>query len=186
MAKQGADGRFVGGEDFVPGLPMEAFMNTKHRDILLGSAGAVVATEVETGLSIENAGDQAPKGLKWVLFGGIYQPADLATLVKLEDSAVVSSLMVQLQRGQEAAMRPRSDDEVIGQGMVILSGTRLMDWPKPLDILHPTPVLSRYLTILLDASDDATMDASRWNVQLFFGFSAMTDADDRALRQRSL
>lgn len=188
--RQGNAGSFASeGEDFVPQLPMEDYMNLRHVDVTLGAAGAGGVAVVDTGLTVENMGDQAPRGLKWVLFGGMYQPATKADL-EAWNAYGTGSLVVQLQRGTRVIgdLAARSAERVVAQGMLGVNNTAegSIVFPLPLDLAYPTPVVRKKITILVGHNNHAKLNSRVWTVSLAFGFAAMTESDRAAIIQQSL
>lgn len=192
MAKQGAGGRFVsGGEDFMPQLPMERYMNETYVKVTGGAAGAGSVTEVDTGMSVEAQGDAFPYGKKWVLYGGIYQP-DSDQVANALITAGSGSLTFTVLRGQMALTAvsdlPRGDDRILMRGGMCyaIATETVLPFPLPMDRLHPMPVLSRYLTISMEHTNDPIFNALAWCVTLFWGWAGLTDSDRLAILQKSL
>lgn len=188
---RGAGGKFAAGEDFVPQLPMERYMNETIVHCVAGAAGAGSVTEIDTGLTVEAQGDAFPLGQKWVLFGGIYQPSRHADM---EQMAVASTwnVLVTLLRGQWALADvvdlPRGDDDVVARGGIaaVIGTEHGAAYPLPLDRINPTPVLHRHLTVALEHSNHAAVNASEWDVTLFWGWAALNESDKLAIMQSNL
>ena len=192
MARQ-ADGKFAagGGEDFVPQLPMEKYMNESIVHCVAGAAGAGSVTELDTGLTVEAQGDAFPDGMKWVFFGGIYQPSRHADLEAL-GVASTWNVAVTVLRGQwdlaDIIDLPRGEDDIAARGScgVVIGTECAVVYPLPLDRMNPTPILNRHLTIALEHSNNAAVNGSEWDVTLFWGWAALSASDKLALMQASL
>lgn len=183
-------GQFTGGEDFLPELPMENYMNVRHVPVVLAGAGGAAGVTVETGLDLENAGDQAPLGVKWVLYGAIFQPSGIDDYVAL--AAAGSAYMVsQVLRGSRIAggiLARGSDDVVCAGGFAGVAGQEAAHGPMPLpyDLVHPTPVVTKRLSVLFHTANHARLNGTTWTASLFFGFAALSETDRTALLQQSI
>ena len=185
-----ADGKFIAdenaGPDFVPQLPMEAYMNHAMASVTLGAGGAGGVKTIDTGLTVENMGDLAPFGLKWVLFGAVLVPATKASLATFVGTHAVSHIVAQIQRGTKVIgdLKERAHEDVICEAKVIRSSSAEGGFVQPMfvyDLIDPIPVMTRKLTVLIAHSDTADVNSAEWLTILRFGFDALQKTDQTAM-----
>lgn len=166
-------------EDFVPGLPLERYMNEWKVKMTFGAdASVAVFEDFDTGMQAEQTGDVETAGKKWVLFGGIYQPAAYADIPTITSGG---KMLCQLLYGTQAAFQDRDSHLVLAAGSFAsgysTNGGNAQYWPGVLDILHPKPVFSYKLTVGLQAVNHANFNSQSWVITLFFGWAEATSSD---------
>lgn len=188
MAKD-SKGKFTT-EDFVPQSGMEAYMNVKHVSHVMGAAGANARTLVDTDLTLESLGDQAPDGAKWILYGATLQPDD-QNAANAFVAHMSGYMMVSILRGDVAIgdQGTRAASNVIARCTVVNVSTAEKNVNQLLyafDLLHPTPVVSSKLTITSKHTASGVIDSQPWSVDLYYAWAPISDADNRAIRQQSI
>lgn len=182
-------GRFVK-EDFVPASDMERFMNRRNVKLVFGADALVEARErVETGLEMELSGDQEWGGVKWVLYGGLFQPANLADAPSAGENF---HIQCQLQDRYDAVLADavlldRDDPEVLANVIITIDqsteGAGPMVFPVAMDVVHPLPILSKDIQLVMQAVDNAAFNTKRWVASLFWAIHPMSPGDVAALVQ---
>lgn len=190
MAKD-SQGRFSATPDFVPQLKYEDYMNVQRGVVSFAAdssnPGVLVIPTQMTAAMGDTPGSVA--GRKWVLFGASVQPLLPGDIPA--NAANQSLVRFQLCKGDQAALLSGQLPDVIAElkhseGITTQGGTTTT-WPKPLDIISPTPLVNAKLTFLQDtASNDAQFAAKNWLWKVYWGWADAQLGDYAAIVQMGM
>lgn len=190
VAKDGK-GRFASAPDFMPQLKYEEYMNV-HREVVAFAADTtdpgleVVPTQMTAAMG-DAPGSVA--GRKWVLFGCTVQPLTPVNINPLE--AAVETVRFQLCKGVQAALLSGELPDVIAElkyaQAAVTQGGANDFWPKPLDIITPTPLVNAHLTLLQDTGINAPAYANHtWLWKVYWGWADAKMSDYSAIVQMGM
>lgn len=180
-------------EDLVPELPLERYLNEMIVTAQFGvDASVPVVTPVPTGMQRQHdLGDvEKWEGRKWVLYGCVWGPTnfDNGWGPAIGDVA----MRVQLRYPDTpATMYGRDNRNVIAQStrelIFLTSGAAKIDWPVPMAIMAPKPVLlAPNLEIVMVGTDAAVLNDDWYTFHLLYGWAHAFSGDLIAsLQQRA-
>lgn len=190
---RGTGGRFVAGAgaDMAPELVLEKFKNVWKIPVVLGAAGAGGVTTWNTGLSLESMGDQAPLGVKAIMYAAVIGPRN-STASAAWSAAGTGVFQAQVQRGTRVIgdMKAADGDDVVAN--VFVDDTRAADNAVqsvplfPMDVLAPEPIMASKLTLLMLNENHARTNSVEWLCQILFGYDPLDPSDVLALQQMAL
>lgn len=145
----------------------DMFANRVRGEITFGASAAdAVYDHIKTGMNVGQLG-----AYKWVVLAAHIQPATDQGHVNLGDSSTF--VQAQIAVGEQVLLEDQSDAKVVSHCRYsgdITGGAGMTAWPWPLrfPIHAPIPVFASNLSVLLQGTNIASMNATKWSYEIWY------------------